>query len=214
MLTENFTLPAGWAEGHTHLTVVSPEPFPVHLVSMGWSPATPEGGLTADVIDVGTGQESDFKHAGESVKGAILLVHTDVLQTWDDLFNEYLNDPAVEQRAIDAGASAILWMSTRPYLLLYRHIFSHDGTIDRIAAGSRRTRRRAAHGAIDRRGPSGESQSGYAEQNQRANRLGKCGGGDSREREAGRIRDSGGASGFLGIGNGRARQWMQCGNGD
>ncbi len=132
VLTENFTLSAGWAEGRTHLTVVSTEPFPVHLVSMGWSPATPEGGLTADVIDVGAGQESDFKHAGESVKGAILLVHTDVLQTWDDLFNEYLYEPSVEQRAIDAGASAILWMSTRPYLLLYRHIFSHDGSIDRL----------------------------------------------------------------------------------
>jgi len=132
VLTENFTLPAGWAEGHTHLTVLSPAPFSVHLVSIGWSPATPEGGLTANVVDVGTGQEADFKRAGDSVKSAILLVHTDVLKTWDDLFNEYLHEPAVEQRAIDGGAAAILWMSTRPYLLLYRHIFSVDGNIDRL----------------------------------------------------------------------------------
>ncbi len=132
VLTENFTLPAGWTEGRTHLTVLSPAPFPVHLVSMGWSPATPEGDLTANVVDIGTGQEADFKRAGDSVKGAILLAHTDLLKTWDDLFNEYLYEPSVEQRAIDAGAAAILWMSTRPYLLLYRHIFSHDGTIDRL----------------------------------------------------------------------------------
>lgn len=132
VLTENFTLPAGWAEGRTRLAVLAPEPFPVHLVSMGWSPATPPGGLTADVVDIGTGQEGDFKHAGDAVKGAILLVHTDVLKTWDDLFNEYLDEPAVEQRAMDAGAAAILWMSTRPYELLYRHIFSQDGTIDRL----------------------------------------------------------------------------------
>lgn len=132
VLTENFTLPAGWAEGRTHLTLLSPQPFPVHLVSMGWSPATPEGGLTASVVDVGTGQETDFKRAGDAVNGAILLVHTDVLKTWDDLFNEYLYEPAVEQRAINAGAAAILWMSTRPYLLLYRHIFSIDGSIDRL----------------------------------------------------------------------------------
>ena len=132
VLTENFTLPAGWAEGRTHLTVLSPQPFPVHLVSMAWSPATPEGGVTADVVDVGAGQESDFSRAGDSVKGSILLVHTDVLKTWDDLFHEYLYEPAVEKRAIDAGAAAILWMSTRPYLLLYRHIFSPDGTIDRM----------------------------------------------------------------------------------
>jgi carboxypeptidase Q len=132
VLTENFTLAAGWAEGHTHMTVLSPTSFPVHLVSVGWSPATPEGGLTANVVDLGAGQESDFRHAGDAARGAILLVHTDVLKTWDDLFQEYLQEPAVEQRAIDAGASAVLWMSTRPYLLLYRHIFSLDGTIDRL----------------------------------------------------------------------------------
>lgn len=132
VLTENFTLPAGWAEGHTRLIVLSPEPFPVRLVSMGWSPATPEGGLTANVVDVGVGQGSDFKRVGDAAKGAILLVHTELLTTWNDLFNEYLYEPAVEQRAIDAGAAAILWMSTRPYLLLYRHIFSQNGTIDRL----------------------------------------------------------------------------------
>lgn len=132
VLTENFTLPAGWAEGHTHLSVLSPAPFVVHLVSIGWSPTTPEGGITANVVDIGAGQETDFKRAGDSAKGAILLVHTDVLKTWDDLFNEYLHEPAVKQRAIDAGASAILWMSTRPYMLLYRHIFSMDGSIDRL----------------------------------------------------------------------------------
>jgi carboxypeptidase Q len=132
VLTENFTLPAGWAEGRTRLTVLSPEPFAVRLVSMGWSPATPAGGLTANVVDVGAGQELDFKRAGDTARDAILLVHTGLLKTWDDLFNEYLYEPAVEQRAIDAGASAVLWMSTRPYLLLYRHIFSQDGTIDRL----------------------------------------------------------------------------------
>lgn len=132
VLTENFTLPAGWAEGRTRLDVLSPVHFPMHLVSMGWSPATPAGGITANVVDIGTGQLADFQHVGESAKGALLLVHTDALKTWDDLFNEYLSEPAVEQRAIDAGAAAVLWMSTRPYLLLYRHIFTVDGNIDRI----------------------------------------------------------------------------------
>ncbi|MGH9730972.1 MAG: hypothetical protein ACRD4A_04675, partial [Candidatus Acidiferrales bacterium] len=39
VLTENFTVPVGWSEGHTHLDVLAPQPFPVHLVSIGWSPA-------------------------------------------------------------------------------------------------------------------------------------------------------------------------------
>lgn len=132
VLTENFTLPNGWSEGRTRLLVQSPVPFHVHVVSMGWSPATPTDGITADLVDIGAGSPADFKRVGDSAKGAILLVHTELLKTWEDLFNEYLDDPAVEQRAIDAGASAILWMSTRPYMLLYRHIFALNGTIDRI----------------------------------------------------------------------------------
>lgn len=132
VLTENFTLPSGWAEGHTHLTVLVPEPFPVRLVSVAWSPRTPAGGLTANIVDVGAGQESDFKQAGDAAKGAILLVHTGLLKTWEELAGESLCEPAVEQRAMEAGAVAVLWMSTRPYLLLYRRIFSQDGTIDRL----------------------------------------------------------------------------------
>ena len=132
VLTENFTLPNGWSEGRTRLIVQSPVPFHVHIVSMAWSPATPANGISANLIDVGAGSPADFKRAGDNAKGAILLVHTEVLKTWDDLFNEYLYGPSVEQRAIDVGASAILWMSTRPYMLLYRHIFSLDGSIDRI----------------------------------------------------------------------------------
>ena len=132
VLTENFTLFNGWSEGRTRLFVQSPVPFHVHLVSVGWSPATPADGISANLIDVGAGSPADFKRAGGAAQGAVLLVHTEVLKTWEDLFNEYLEEPAVEQRAIDAGARAILWMSTRPYMLLYRHIFALNGAIDRI----------------------------------------------------------------------------------
>ncbi|HVA16313.1 MAG TPA: hypothetical protein VMV59_01230, partial [Candidatus Dormibacteraeota bacterium] len=66
VLTENFTVSVGWSEGRTRLEVLAPEPFPVRLVSIGWSPATPPGGLTANVVDVGMGNEAGFKHAGES----------------------------------------------------------------------------------------------------------------------------------------------------
>ncbi|HEV2615829.1 MAG TPA: M20/M25/M40 family metallo-hydrolase [Candidatus Acidoferrales bacterium] len=132
VLTENFTLPVGWVEGHTRLEVLAPEPFSVHLVSTGWSPATPSGGLTANVIDVGTGDEAGFKHAGQSAKGAIVLVHTNVLKTWDDLMGEYYNEPAIVDRAVAAGAGAIFWMSTRPYTLLYRHNLSLTGELERL----------------------------------------------------------------------------------
>jgi carboxypeptidase Q len=130
--TEEFTVPVGWSEGHTHVDVLSPAPFPVRLVSTGWSPPTPEGGLTTDVVDVGDGDDAEFRKAGASANGAIVLVHTKVLASWHDLADEYLIDEPIIGRARTAGAAAIFWMSSRPNLLLYRHMSSPDGQLEPI----------------------------------------------------------------------------------
>jgi carboxypeptidase Q len=128
--TEKFTVAAGWSEGQTRVEVLSPAPFPVRLVSGGWSPPTPEGGITADIVDVGAGDEAGFAKVGAAAKGAILLVHSTPLVTWDDLDREYDVQPAIVGRARKAGAVAIFWMSTRPNLLLYRHTLTSDGRIE------------------------------------------------------------------------------------
>src|SRR5256886_8563376 len=82
--------------------------------------------------DVGYGNEDDFRKAGRLVKGAILLVHSDIGTTWADLFNEYLKPPMTIEHAVKEGARAILWMGARERLLLYRHTNSLAGEIDRI----------------------------------------------------------------------------------
>jgi carboxypeptidase Q len=128
--TEKFTIPVGWGEGHTQVQVLSPEPFPVRLVSIGWSPPTPEGGITSDVVDAGNGDDAGFQKAGASAKGAIVLVHTNLLVTWDDLNEEYKTDAEIIGRALKAGVAAIFWMSTRPNLLLYRHTEIFDGHLE------------------------------------------------------------------------------------
>jgi carboxypeptidase Q len=130
--TEKFTIPVGWSEGHTHVDVLSPEPFPVRLVSTGWSPPTPEGGIIANVVDLGDGDEAGFLKAGGAAKGAIVLVHTKILGTWSELADEYRIDPPIIERAQAAGAAAIFWMSSRPDLLLYRQMSSPDGRLEPI----------------------------------------------------------------------------------
>jgi carboxypeptidase Q len=130
--TEKYTLPVTWSEGDTRLDLLGPVTFPVRLKSSGWSPATPPGGIDASLIDVGYGTEDDFGRAGASIKGAILLAHSDIGSTWADLFNEYLRPPDIIKRAIAGGASAILWMGARERLLLYRHTNTLDGKIDKI----------------------------------------------------------------------------------
>lgn len=132
VLTEKFTVPVGWAEGQTRLEVIAPEPFRVRLVSTGWSPPTPEGGITTEIVDLGNGDEAAFSKAGEAAKDAIVLVHSKVLVTWDDLSSEYKIQPGIIARAQQAGAAAIFWMSSRPNLLLYRHTNSGDGNLEKL----------------------------------------------------------------------------------
>ena len=130
--TEKFTVPVAWSEGNSHLEILSSAPFAVHLVSVGWSPATPTGGLEADLVDAGMGKEDDFARIAGAARGAILLVHSDILRTLDGLLAEYMQAPAVVARGSAAGARAILWMSTREDLLLYRHVTRLDGSLEKL----------------------------------------------------------------------------------
>jgi carboxypeptidase Q len=128
--TEDFSLRASWAEGATSATVVAPERFNLRAVSIAWAPALgPHQHVR--VVDVGAGSAEDFAKAGD-ISGAILLIHTEEMATWDDLFAEYLKAPPIIDLAVKGKALAIAFQSTRPHDLLYRHTNSTDGEIDRI----------------------------------------------------------------------------------
>src|SRR6266852_3908704 len=129
--TEKYMLPVTWSEGDTRLELLGPVSFPVRLKAEGWSPATPTGGVEASLVDVGYGTGDDFARAG-AIKGALLLVHSDIGSTWADLFNEYLRPPDIIGHALKGGAAAILWMGARERLLLYRHTNSLLGEVDKI----------------------------------------------------------------------------------
>ena len=128
--TEKFMMPVTWSEGASRLEIFSPAPFPIRLVSVAWAPATPRGGISAPVLLAGEGTEADFARIGSTARGKILLVHSKVLGSWDDLFQEYLKAPGIIRRAKDSGALAILWMSTREGTILYRHSDTLVGKID------------------------------------------------------------------------------------
>jgi carboxypeptidase Q len=131
--TERYALPVTWKEGATRLTITSPiaSNSQLRAVSEGWGPSTPRDGIEASVIDIGTGSDPDFARAG-NLKGAILLVHSEIGATWADLFSEYMRPPGIIARAAQQGAAAILWTGARERLLLYRHTNSLAGEIDKI----------------------------------------------------------------------------------
>jgi len=126
---ESYTMPLTWSEGATRLEILSGGSFAVSLVSEGWSAPTPAGGIEAALVHIGNGTEADFARVGKRAKGAILLVDSNVIVSWDDLENEYDRAVPLKQRAVDAGASAILWTSARERRLLYRHTDTVDGEL-------------------------------------------------------------------------------------
>jgi carboxypeptidase Q len=128
--TEDFSIQASWAEGATRMTVVAPEHFELRAVSIAWAPALATHSHVP-VIDVAQGTQEDFAKAGE-IAGGILLVHSEEMHTWDDLFAEYLKAPGVIDRAVKGKALAVAFQSSRPHDLLYRHTNSGDGEIDRL----------------------------------------------------------------------------------
>ena len=123
---EKFTMPVGWRDAGTQLDILAPARFSARAVSIGWSPAAM---LEADVVDVEAGDEAGFAAVGERARGALVLVHSRVIQDWADLFTEYLEAPAIRERARAAGAAGLLWMSTRERDLLYQHVNHFSGTL-------------------------------------------------------------------------------------
>jgi hypothetical protein len=106
--TEEFTIAQSWAEGATEVKVVAPVQFTVLAHSIAWTPALPP--TAARVVDVGIGTAEEFQKAGD-ISGAIVLVHSVVLKTWEDLFDEYFRAPGVLQRAVKGRAWR--WHSSR-----------------------------------------------------------------------------------------------------
>jgi carboxypeptidase Q len=130
--TEEFTIEHSWAEGATEMTasLYSGITFPVRAVSVAWAPAL-VAAKHVPVVDVGEGSAAEFAKLGD-IAGRIVLVHTKVLATWDDLFGEYERAPAIIALAVKGKAMAIAFMATRDHEILYRHTNSNAGEIDAL----------------------------------------------------------------------------------
>jgi carboxypeptidase Q len=124
---EEFQIPQSWAEGSTRIEVTAPTRFHVRAVSLAWTPAVEP--MHARFVDVGRGSKEGFAKAGD-ISGAAILVHSDTMKSWEDLFAEYLRAPAILKAALAGKATMVAFMSTRERALLYRHINGSEGKIE------------------------------------------------------------------------------------
>ncbi len=122
---EPFTARSLWLPGPAEAAAVSPVSFPIRIASSPMSPST-KGTIEARLVDAGDATPEAFAKLGAAVKGAIVLVHSAEMKTFDDLFAEYMRNGQLIEAARKYQPAAMLLESTRPRDLLYRHPISLD----------------------------------------------------------------------------------------
>jgi hypothetical protein len=123
---ESFVMPELWLERSAAAAVRGDGiDFPARIAAMPFS--LPAPGATAPLLDAGVGSREDFERLGSATAGAILLVETAPLLDIDGLFREYAEAFEIEARAFAAGATGVVYMSSRAEGLLYRHNSSLRG---------------------------------------------------------------------------------------
>ena len=125
---EAFSMPALWLPGTAEAAASAPERFAVRSAAAPMSVST-KGQLEVRLVDGGEGTAESIAKLGATARGAIVLVHSKEMKTFDDLFAEYIRNPTVLDAAKKAGVAALLLESTRPRGLLYRHPLTLDGSM-------------------------------------------------------------------------------------
>ncbi len=119
---EAFEMPALWLGESAAVEVTGDGVrFAPKVVASPFSTGTPEGGLSAPLLDGGRGSEDDFARLGAAATGAFVLIETDELHDIAGLFEEYRANAELEPRAFAAGVAGIVYMGSRSRDVLHRH---------------------------------------------------------------------------------------------
>jgi Iap family predicted aminopeptidase len=135
---EKFRMPGLWLERSCTARISGDVSFDVETVSMPFSVATPEAGVQARLLDAGRGSRAEFERLGEGAEGAFLLVETPLLLDIDGLFREYEENVEIERTASEIGAAGVVFMSSRPEGILYRHNARRDFENDQLVVAMER----------------------------------------------------------------------------
>ena len=128
---EAVPVPLRWQEVHTLVEVVAPREIRVRAAASALSPGIPDG-IEAELVDGGSGRSGAISGNKKRFRSRILLVELDEARSFEDLAKEQLDAMVAFREAADAGAAAVLFVSTRANRLLYRHVNNIAGRIDTI----------------------------------------------------------------------------------
>ncbi len=120
---EELPMPRKWHERSASASITGGSDWSPRITCRAFSTGTSEEGLSAELIFVGDGTAAAFENAGD-VSGKYVLVETQEMTNLTELFLEYINAVEIETNAKEQGALGIVYMSSRPKKLLYRHLTS------------------------------------------------------------------------------------------
>ncbi len=118
---EPFPMPELWLERSASATIGGDVSYTARVAAMPFSTGTGAAGVTAPVLDAGRGTPADLERLGDAVRGAFLVVETDLLVDVAGLFQEYADATDFETRALPLGIAGIIYVGSRPNNILYRH---------------------------------------------------------------------------------------------
>ena len=128
---EAVPIPLRWKEGDTRIEVIEPVEFSLRAASSALSPAVARA-IEVDLVDGGSGEPGGISTGAASFRGKVALVQLDQVGSFDDIAKEQRDAMVAMGEAEEVGALAVLFLSTRPHRLLYRHINNVAGRLDRI----------------------------------------------------------------------------------
>ncbi len=118
---EEFEMPMLWLGESATASISGDVEFQAGVVAMPYSSNTNDRGTTARLVDGGRGTDEDFEKIAMIAKNAFVLIETEVLLDLDGLFREYAEASKIENRATLYGVAGVIYTSSRPHGLLYRH---------------------------------------------------------------------------------------------
>ena len=115
-----FEMPGFWLERSSKAKITGDLNFTPKVTALSFSTRS-NIAKKYPLLDGGRGEKQDFSKLGAGAEGAVIIVETDELVNIDGLFKEYSDAAKIEALAYKAGVAGVVYMSSRPKKLLYRH---------------------------------------------------------------------------------------------
>ena len=128
---EAVPMPLSWQEGETIIEVLEPSEYSLAARSSGLSPAVPKA-TEWELVDGGKGRPGFISRAPGRFLGKALIVSLDEAGSFEEIGEEQRDAMIALREASRVGAAAVLFVSTRPNRLMYRHVNNLSGRLDPI----------------------------------------------------------------------------------